>query len=425
MRPLVLVLALSCAGCLCGGPGPTTPCGRSPSPAPEALVGEAPFFFGQLVEVELEVPGDGLCAGDAPPSVSRAAAEVSDGRNRTLDSVASTPRRVQLAWGGSVWRTTVAFMPARRGAHHVLVAFEPSGQLAQREVQVVVDRRGPPARTTATPGAACDAVVFNARGSALCRMSGGTSALFRANAEAARFFGAVQLVGDAVWEVSPTGFLSRSQDLGAGPPALTHVSALAGAGQYAFSPREDEAVWWNARAADRLGLSDGGTMARVSRTDVAEDRYPEALAWAPDAGVALVAVPLKWGRVELVQGSVQPAWHAIDALVAHDPESLWVKSGAVVRRVPADPRVPEAAFTPPPGWAVRSDFALVGNEDSRPVFFPMVTEGMDFTRALVPVVDGEESWLEYFEALTGTGFVGASGGLLHARRGEEHWFWEL
>lgn len=421
----LLLLWVACAGCACGGPGPSRPCGRAPLPAPELVTGEAPFFFGQIIEVELEVPGDGACAGDPPPSVTRAAAEVTDGRNRLLDSVASAPRRVQLDWGGSVWRTTVAFQPTRPGAHHLIVTFEPSGQLAQRDVQVVVDRRGAPTRTAATPGADCDAAVFNARGSTLCRLSGGGAVLFRGSAEAARFVGAVQAVGEVFWEVSPPGYITRSIDLGAGPPALTHVSPFSGSGQFAFSPREEEVVWWNARAADRIGLADGGSMERLSRTDVAEDRYPDALAWAPDAGAALFGQPLKWARLELVPGTVQPNWHDSEALVAHEPDCLWVKSGSAVRRVPADPRVPEVAFTPPPGWAVRSDFALVGNYDSRPVFFPMLAEGMDFTRALVPVVDGEESWLEYFEALVGTGFVGASGGLLHARRAEEHYFWEL
>jgi hypothetical protein len=160
---------------------------------------------------------------------------------------------------------------------------------------------------------------------------------------------------------------------------------------------------------------------------VVEDRYPEALAWAPDAGVALFGDSLKWGRIGLKPGtsSFAPSWHFIDALVAHEPDCVWVKLGPSVQRVPADPRVPELSFTPPAGWDVRSDFALVGNYDTRPVFFPAGPQGREFTRALVPVVDGEEAYLEYFEALAGTEFGGASGGYLHARNGEEHYFWKL
>lgn len=413
------------AGCSCGGP--TGPCGRAPAPAPEAPTAEAPFFFGQQVELELEVSADGVCQNDTPPEVNQVTVEVSDPRNLPVEHYATPPKRYELPRGGAVWRSRVAFNPTRPGSHHVLVAFEPAGGLAQRDVQVVVDRRGAPARTAGTPGVDCDAVVFTARGSTVCRLAGGGAKLFRANAEVVTWSGAIQVSGDALWEMSTQGFASRALDLGSGPPAITHLGSFIGTGQYAFTPLDDQVVWWNSRAAERLVAADGGTLERLSRTDVAEDRYPKALAFAADAGLALFGDEVKWGRIPLLPGNttVVPGWHEVDALVAHQPDCLWVKVGVAVQRVAADPRVAEPVFVPPQGWELRSDFALVGNYDTQPVFFPQGLAGMDFTRALVPVADGADAYLAYYEALAGTEFVGVSGGLLHARKEAEHYFWPV
>jgi hypothetical protein len=205
------------------------------------------------------------------------------------------------------------------------------------------------------------------------------------------------------------------------------LSSVTGDKEYAFSASEDAAVWWRSLAVEQFSTASGQSLSVGSRINVQQEKYPEALVWSADAGTVLYGSGLMWARIAMKPGtgSADPVWQDIEALVAQERDALWARNGKAVRRIPADPREGELTFSAPNQWEVRSDYARVGNYDTRPVFFPITSTGMEFTRALVPVFDGERAHLEYFEALAGTEFVDVTGGLLHARKGDEHYFWTL
>jgi hypothetical protein len=345
---LLLLAVMATLGC---GPQHPAPCNRSVTrvTTPSVLLA----LVGEPVDLELPLPPAVICP-QGNPVATEVVTEVLDAMNRPVVHQHTPPTSSDTAG----YATHVTFTPTTAGVHYLTARFEPGLGLAQRQLQVALERSAEPPRARVTLGAACDEVLPVGE-MVWCRRGAQLSVVRDGGVVSTESVLAMATSGETGWLWTDTR-VSRLVD-GDGGFERTDFALPVVAGAIAVTA--DRWLLGSDAGFVELAFLDGGLSLRRWSVDAAFgpitgpglSRAGEVVGWAtptrlcagaPDASIGCVDSPL------------QP--------LAGEGNALWLRG--VDTGVVAQARISAAGGEPLVLFVPAQSSVLVDARQSRPVF---------------------------------------------------------
>lgn len=335
----------------CGPQRRLEPCSPSATGvvAPPTLV----TLVGQPVDVELVLAPAVFCPKGNPVATD-VFTEVLDALNQPVPHVHSAPTSSNTVG----YTTHITFTPARAGVHYLTARYEPALGLAQRQLQVALDRSDEVPFLRTTLGTPCDEVL-PLRDAVLCRRGTRLTVVRDGGVTSSETISAMASAGATVW-LWTDARVSRLVDVDGGFERDDFVLSVADGGIGVTSTR-----WVQGFEAQFVEL-------RVSDAGLSQRRWSVDSAFAPVTGPGLGLAEDVVGWVaprKVCAGAPDASVRCVDSVLqplVGERDAIWlrgVESGVLaLARVSRDGAEPVVLFVP------AQSAALMDARQSRPVF---------------------------------------------------------